>query len=263
MFGFFKRQPQPVRIPDDCVVWAVGDVHGRADLLGALLAEIRADLDRSNLSRRIVVMLGDYVDRGAESRRVLDILSDLSVVSELETHFLWGNHEDRFLAFMSEPLTGPSWCDFGGRETLWSYGIQAPSPRAAEQDWIEAARAMSAALPETHRRFLSQLEWSFELGGYFFAHAGARPGVTLSDQAERDLIWIRAEFLDGRKAFERMVVHGHTPESEIQNDHRRIGLDTGAYATGVLSGLRLEGTRRSVLQTSVRGDRIAVVRADI
>jgi serine/threonine protein phosphatase 1 len=140
------------------------------------------------------------------------------------------------------------WCDFGGRETMTSYGVAIPSIRE-QAEWDGLRQEFTAAIPDEHVEFLKGLELTYELGDYFFVHAGARPGVPLSDQAEQDLLWIRQPFLDDRRAFEKVVVHGHTPADEAYADHRRIGLDTGAYATGVLSAVRLEGEGRRLVQT--------------
>lgn len=256
LFGKSKRLAP--RAPDNCVVYAIGDIHGRADLLEPLLGAIRQDFGSSGAARRVVIFLGDYVDRGPDSKRVLDRLLAFASAAVAETHFIRGNHEESFLAFMSEPETGPAWCEFGGRETLWSYGVTPPPPRADPQAWAVAAEAMRRALPAEHLALLSGLEPCVEVGDYFFTHAGARPGVALSDQSHRDLMWIRGDFLQARNRFERTVVHGHTPEPAVHADQRRIGIDTGAYATGVLTALRLEGATADLLQTQVAAGVVTV-----
>lgn len=240
------------------MVWAVGDVHGRLDLLAPLIEAILTDLESSTAQRRVVVMLGDYVDRGPASRGVIDLLCDLSERADIETHFLRGNHEDRFEAFLSQPEVGPGWCDYGGREALASYGVPVPALRSAAEDWETACAEINAALPDRHRRFLAGLTYAFALGDYFFAHAGARPGTDLALQEPEDLMWIRSEFLQGAAPFDKLVVHGHTPVDQVHADHRRIGIDTGAYATGVLTGLRLEGARRDLLQARAAGAAISL-----
>jgi serine/threonine protein phosphatase 1 len=265
MIGSFFRKSKPAvrraaSVPDGAVVWAVGDVHGRADLLLPLMTEIVNDLRATRPARPVIVMLGDYVDRGADSKGVIDLLCRLSDVADIETHFLRGNHEDRFEAFLTEPELGPSWCEYGGREALLSYGVTIPALRGEVGGWIEASANLNAALPETHRRFLARQESSFEIGDYFFAHAGARPGIALTEQSDQDLMWIRGDFLGGRTPFEKVVVHGHTPEEAVHADSRRIGIDTGAYATGVLTGLRLEGEGRQLCQTRFAGKIIETTR---
>lgn len=248
-----QKRRRTVATPDDTVAWAVGDIHGRLDLLEPLVRDMVADLQASPKSRKVITFLGDYVDRGPESRGVIDLLSDLSSRHPVEFHFLRGNHEDRMEAFLTDPAVGASWCDYGGRETLLSYGIQAPSSRGDTAGWAAASEALAGALGERQRAFIERQEMSFSLGDYFFAHAGAKPGVSLEHQAAYDLMWVRQTFLDDPRPFDLVVVHGHTPTETVYADHRRIGIDTGAYATGVLSGLRLEGEDRWVLQTAKSG----------
>jgi serine/threonine protein phosphatase 1 len=265
MIGSFFRKAKPAvrraaSVPDGAVVGAVGDVHGRADLLLPMLTEIVNDLRATKPARPVVVMLGDYVDRGADSKGVIDLLCRLSDVEDIETHFLRGNHEERFEAFLSEPELGPSWCEYGGREALLSYGVTIPALKGDGDGWVEASANLGAALPDSHRKFLARQLSSFEIGDYFFAHAGARPGIALAEQSEQDLMWIRGDFLGGRAPFEKVVVHGHTPEEAVHADGRRIGIDTGAYATGVLTGLRLEGDTRQLLQTRAIGKTIETTR---
>lgn len=267
MFGSFLRRTKssraPASVPDGAVVWAIGDVHGRSDLLQPLLEAVVEDLRTVKPARPVVVMLGDYVDRGEDSRGAIDLLCRLADSEDIETHFLRGNHEDRFEAFLTEPELGPAWSEYGGREALRSYGVTVPVLRNEPEGWIEASAQLNAALPERHRRFLAQQASSFEIGDYFFAHAGARPGIALNDQSANDLMWIRSDFLNARGAFEKVVVHGHTPEEAVHSDARRIGIDTGAYATGVLTGLRLEGSRREVCQTRMAGRTIELSRRAI
>ena len=253
-----RNKPQ---IPDDCLVYAIGDIHGRADLMEPLLVAIDDDLSRAEASRQMVIFLGDYVDRGPDSRQVLDRLVAYSASSAAETHFIRGNHEDCLLAFMKDPATGPGWCEFGGRETLWSYGIAPPARRAEPHEWAAASDALRLVVPPSHLALLSDLKPSLEIGDYFFTHAGARPGVALSDQSDHDLMWIRGDFLDADTPFERVIVHGHTPEPAVMADHRRFGIDTGAYATGVLTALRLQGAACSLLQTEVVAGAVTVRRS--
>lgn len=261
---FSHRAARPAsRTPPDCVIWAVGDIHGRSDLADRLLQAIRADLHASSVSRKVVVLLGDYVDRGLDSRGVLDQLCNLAADPGLEVHFIRGNHEDRMEAFLADPGVGPSWCDYGGRDTLVSYGITPPAMRNDPEAWVEASRALGDAMSEHHHAFLRQQEYSVSIGDYFFAHAGARPGVPLINQDPYDLMWIRQPFLDHPAPFEQVVVHGHTPIEAVHSDTRRIGVDTGAYATNVLSAVRLEGETRVVLQATGRAGRVSVTTAPL
>jgi serine/threonine protein phosphatase 1 len=255
---FNRGQRQKPQLPEDCLVHAIGDIHGRDDLLEPLLSAIDDDLSLSKASRRVVIFLGDYIDRGPASNRVLDRLVAFSETSSAETHFVRGNHEDCLLAFLREPSTGPGWCEFGGRETLWSYGVTPPARRAEPQEWTAAADALRQVLPSSHLALLSDLKSCLEIGDYFFTHAGARPGVALVDQTNHDLMWIRGDFLDAENRFERVIVHGHTPEPAVMADQRRIGIDTGAYATGVLTALRLQGKAASLIQTQVVSGEVTV-----
>jgi serine/threonine protein phosphatase 1 len=233
-------------------LYAIGDIHGRADLLAPLLEEIRKDA--ASRSRTLFVALGDYVDRGPDSHRVVDLLLGLSAEPGIEAHFLRGNHDQILLDFLGDPSVGPYWRRVGGGETLYAYGVEPPAGRKHMEAWTSARDDFTAKLPERHLRFFQDLDHSFTWDGYFFAHAGAQPGTPLEAQSERDLMWIREPFLDGETAFDRIVVHGHTPAEEVHADHRRIGLDTGAYMTGVLTACRFEGSERRLIQAVERHD---------
>lgn len=239
-------------MPEGRLVWAIGDVHGRADLLGPLLAHILKDMRSARVERPILVGLGDYIDRGPASKDVIDQLLSFKRQG-VECCFLLGNHEESLLTFLADPSMGPSWCDFGGRETLWSYGIEPPSLLASEQDWQLASQSLAAALPPDHLGFLEQLELSCEIGDYFFVHAGVRPGVPLNEQDQRDLLWIRTDFLNHGGSFPKTIVHGHTPSEQVFSGRYRIGVDTGAYATSVLSAVRLFGERRDIAAVRLSG----------
>lgn len=256
----FRQRPaqRTSRTPPDCVIWAVGDIHGRADLLDRLIQAIRSDLSASQAVRKVVVFLGDYVDRGLDSRGVLDQLCNLAADPGLQLHFVKGNHEDRMEAFLQDPGVGPSWCDYGGRETLVSYGVNPPTMRGDADAWAEASRSLAEALPPHHRALLASQTLSVSIGDYFFSHAGARPGISLQAQSPEDLMWIRQPFLDHPAPFDQVVVHGHTPTDAVHSDGRRIGVDTGAYATNVLSAVRLEGQTRVQLQATGRAGRVTI-----
>lgn len=261
MFSRLFKKPSlrpPARIPAGCVVWAVGDIHGRSDLAGPLIHAIRADLLAAPATRKVLVFLGDHVDRGPDSRGVLDQIVSVKGDPTLEVHTLRGNHEDRMEAFLDQPELGPGWCEYGGREALMSYGVVPPVMKGDIEGWIAAAVALREALPEAHLQLLRGQSHSLSIGDYFFAHAGARPGVALEAQTPEDLMWIRQPFLDHPAPFEKVVVHGHTPTETVVSDARRIGVDTGAYATNVLSAVRLDGDTRALLQATGRGARVAL-----
>jgi serine/threonine protein phosphatase 1 len=234
---FFDSEPARPRIPDGICVYAVGDIHGRIDLLDRLLARIDADRADRPVVRAIEVFLGDYVDRGQDSAGVLERL--ISRGQSHETICLLGNHEDCLLEFFTNPGILTAWSQNGGLTTLLSYGLR-PSIQSSPEEQRELSAALAAAMPASHRRFLTELPLSFTCGDYFFVHAGVRPGVPLARQREEDLLWIREEFLRHEAAFEKVIVHGHTPVREPDVRANRIDIDTGAYATGRLTCLRLE-----------------------
>jgi serine/threonine protein phosphatase 1 len=234
------RKKRPPRLPEGVRIYAIGDVHGRADLLDRMLSRIDAHMAAHPVVRPIHLLVGDYIDRGPASREVVDLL--INCAQGREMVLLRGNHETFVGDFLSNPAALREWSRLGGLETLMSYGLKPPmSADAATQK--ELAAALSAALPATHRQFFDNLLPSFACGGYFFAHAGVRPGIPLAQQRDEDLLWIRDEFLLHEEDFGKVVVHGHTPVREIDIRPNRINIDTGAYATGRLSCLIIESDR--------------------
>ncbi len=233
----FRKNVKP-RLPDGVRIYAIGDVHGRADLLQSLLTVIDADLARSAPERAIQVFLGDYVDRGPDSRAVIDLLIERS--KSHETVCLKGNHEVFLLEVLKDPARLEEWRRYGGLLTLVSYGIN-PTMNPTPEQQIELIEGLRQALPPEHLSFLQQLRPSFACGDFFFAHAGVKPGVALERQKEEDLLWIREEFLEFERRFGKYVVHGHTPVSVPDIRSNRINIDTGAYATGNLTLLTIQG----------------------
>jgi serine/threonine protein phosphatase 1 len=251
---FDRASPPAARFPDGRVGFAVGDVHGRADLLGEMLAmlEDRAFDERREAGNPIVIFLGDYVDRGLHSAGVIDLLLQQRP-RYYERHYLKGNHEQSMLAFLDDPLANRAWVLQGGAETLISYGVQPPPPMGAEeQDWIGVAQALRAALPPAHLEFLQGLERYVALGDYAFVHAGIDADRTLENQTDEDLYWSRDRFIASRKRFSHRVVHGHTPVDRPFADRRRIAVDTGAYASGTLTAARFEGEDVTFLSVTDR-----------
>ena len=243
--------PHP-HVPAGVRVYAIGDIHGRADLLDQMFKRIDADFAQAPLLHRIEVFLGDYVDRGPASRQVLELLIERGRIHLSErgrkhqTIFLKGNHETLLVNFSANPSTLVSWQRLGGLETLMSYGLT-PSMNANARTQAELAVAFDKALPPSHRRFLTDLKPSFTCGDYFFVHAGVRPGVALEKQREEDLLWIRQEFLLCEDEFDKIIVHGHTPVLQPEFRSNRINIDTGAYATGRLSCLVLESDKMRII----------------
>jgi len=232
-----RPKKSPPRTPDDLRIYAVGDIHGRADLLAQLFACIDADAAAYPAPKTIEVFVGDYIDRGPQTREVLDMLVARSRIRRMVC--LKGNHETYIPDFLRNPAILDQWRLFGGLETLVSYGVM-PSINPDEQEQRELAAAFSGALPSSHRQFLANLKSSFTCGDYFFCHAGVRPGVPLSQQHEQDLLWIREDFLLHEEGFGKIVIHGHTPVAQPDIRPNRINIDTGAYATGRLTCLVLE-----------------------
>ena len=235
------------RTPDGTLIYAIGDIHGQLHLLDALLARIGGDAAcTEGARRRVLVFVGDYVDRGPDAAGVIERVS-ARLPGGFEAHCLMGNHEAILLEFLERPETLTHWLANGGRATLASYGVNPPELDASSRDVAACRDAFAAALPLAHLAFLKALEPVFSLGGYLFVHAGIRPGVALEDQALRDLLWIREDFLDSGDDFGAVVVHGHTPVREPVVKPNRIDIDTGARVHGRLTALRLFGAERSFL----------------
>lgn len=259
MFSLFRPKTKPKGAPatDGRLVYAIGDIHGRSDALEDLIDIIKGDMNLSaNSGRPLMVFLGDYVDRGPKSKDVVDFILRLQANPSFEVIVLKGNHEEAILRFLQEPEFGPVWADYGGLATLASYGINPPSGRTDQAAWNAASEQLSELMPKAHLDFYERLNLMTTVGDYAFVHAGVRPGVPLSDQTERDLLWIRDDFLSAPGKFEKIIVHGHTPTEDPQKTKNRIGIDTGAYATGVLTAVRLDDNGSTFLQSKIsRGGR--------
>lgn len=235
-------------LPPGIRVYAVGDIHGRADLLDRILASIDYHRGTSPPALCIEVFLGDYIDRGPDSRGVIARLS----ARESEQHprrqivALAGNHEAILCEVLERPERLDFWARIGGLETLMSYGIAVPTriEAAASKSLVDELRVR---MPLAHRLFLSRLNDSFACGDYFFVHAGVRPGVPLNRQDRADLLWIRGDFISSKADHGAVVVHGHTPVTKVETHSNRINLDTGAYITNTLSCLVLESQSRAII----------------
>ncbi len=235
-------------MPDGVRVYAVGDIHGRYDLLAEIYERILADIAGHGPAHNVGIFLGDYIDRGPSSRDVLAWLSE-SKLAFNEWVFLRGNHEEAMERFLSDPQILEHWRQFGGYETLYSYGVTPPVDRTA--DAIDAShREFVRVFPDRQRSLLARMEDHVIVGDYFFVHAGVRPGVPLDSQNPEDLLWIREPFLNSDADFGKFVVHGHTPVSEPDERINRFNIDTGAYLTNRLTCLVLEGRTRRILQTA-------------
>jgi len=235
---------QRPKLPGGRRLYAVGDIHGRADLLSQLFERIDDDLKSRPTADAIQVFLGDYIDRGPNSRQVIDLL--LARQRATDVVLLKGNHEDYALKFLNDPTVLSEWKNIGGLNTVFSYGVT-PIRYYDPQSQREVATALEHSMPDSHRHFLQGLALSFTCGDFFFVHAGVRPGIPLQQQSQHDLLWIREDFLLHEEDFGKVIVHGHTPAREPDIRSNRINIDTGAYATGRLTCLVLEGDQMSFL----------------
>jgi serine/threonine protein phosphatase 1 len=234
----FSSSAKLAAVPPGTRVYAVGDIHGCSQELDRLTAAIVRDGEDWIGERRLIYM-GDYVDRGPDSKGVVDRL--LNPPDGFIVQCLRGNHDQTLLDFLGDPAIYMSWRDFGARQTLVSYGVTPPLFDKATA-LKEARDRFQDALPGAHRDFFESLALSTTIGDYFFAHAGVRPGVALDEQLPEDLLWARDEFLFSSAEFGKVIVHGHTPATVPVRRRNRIGIDTGAYATGKLTAAVLEGT---------------------
>jgi serine/threonine protein phosphatase 1 len=234
-----KPRPKP-KLPDGIRVYAISDIHGCASLLQNVFAAIDLHLSRAAPARALHVFLGDYIDRGPASRQTIDLLIDRG--RGHKTIFLKGNHEAFLFEVLKDASRLEAWKEYGGFQTLMSYGLT-PSIKPDREEQNELVQALLSGMPDHHRRFFSNLRSSFSCGDFFFAHAGVKPGVPLRRQREEDLLWIRDEFLRSEEDFGKFVVHGHTPVPKPDIRPNRINIDTGAYATGILTLLTIEGER--------------------
>jgi serine/threonine protein phosphatase 1 len=226
-------------------IYAIGDIHGRLDCLESMLHLIDADLAENPVEDPMLVFLGDYGDRGPDSRGVIDLLARKSRKDNVIC--LKGNHDECFERFLRNPNeVAEAFLSWGGVETLASYAV--PATGAMDNN-RKLSLEMVKSVPDRHRNFLSELKDCYFEGDYFFCHAGIRPDVAIDAQQSHDLIWIREEFLSHEGPFEKVVVHGHTPVPQVEILPNRINTDTRAYETGVLSCVVLEGSSIRILQT--------------
>ena len=244
MVKLFGRSGKRAKTPDGRRIYAVGDIHGALDCLDQLVAQI--EKDAGDLNDAQLVFLGDYVDRGPDSKGVIDRLVALKKEYP-ETVFLKGNHEAVMLDFLSDAEEALEWLDWGGDQTLRSYGVSGVLTKAGE----DLSTALAAAMPKPHRTFLHSLELMHIAGDYLFVHAGIRPGVAIEDQDEDDLLWIRKRFHDAaaNERPEYTVVHGHHPMKKPVDAGWRVGVDTGACWSGVLTAVCLDGDKRKFIST--------------
>jgi len=230
-----RRKP---KLPDGIRIYAISDIHGCANLLQQMLTVIDRDLVNIGSFRAIHVFLGDYIDRGADSKRTIDLLIERGL--KHESVFLRGNHEAFLADVLKDPTQLQEWRQYGGLQTLTSYGLR-PSFNPDPIEQKELVSQLAEAIPPYQLKFFQSLRSRFVCGDFFFVHAGVRPGVPLSKQQDLDLLWIRDEFLRSEEDFGKYIVHGHTPVQVPDIRANRVNIDTGAYATGNLTLLTIQG----------------------
>jgi serine/threonine protein phosphatase 1 len=236
------------RVPEGQRLYAIGDIHGRLDLLDTLLETIEEDDARRGPAQSRIIFLGDLIDRGPSSAQVVERAMQIAA-GPGDCQFLLGNHEEVFLQAMSGDLKALAFFTrIGGRETILSYGISEEEYRHA--DFPELLALLNERVPGAHIRFLEGFEDLIVIGDFAFVHAGVRPGQALADQRASDLRWIRREFLEHNGGLEKIIVHGHTITEDVEIRSHRIGLDTGAYSSGKLTAMGFEAGERWVLDTA-------------
>lgn len=247
-----KAEPATRRL-----LYAVGDIHGRADLLADLLEKIRRDVaDSAPADRPILIFVGDYIDRGPSSREVIDIILSLQTEGFFSVGALRGNHDQFLLDFLQDGSSGPMWLAFGGAATLAAYGVKPPQVRTDKVAWAQTASQLARNMPPEHRSFFEATAPMAVFENFVLVHAGIRPNVPLEHQAPEDLLGIRNTFLlDDDPSPGHVVVFGHTPQNEPLLTRSKIGIDTGAYATGILTAVRLFEGRPTFIQTQGLGQR--------
>jgi serine/threonine protein phosphatase 1 len=231
---------RPARVPPGVCVYAVGDIHGRVDLLAELHRLISEDASHLTPgTEKLVVYVGDYVDRGMESRQVVDLLLERPLPN-FSPVYLLGNHDAWLLSFLVDAQIGPTWLRYGGDATLHSYGVSVGLQRDDARIYDKLQGELRERVPRLHVDFLQNLELSYETGDFLFVHAGVRPTLPLDRQTAEDLLLIREPFLSWRRDLDKVVVHGHTVGADPIIRNNRIGIDTGACWTGCLTCLVLE-----------------------
>ncbi|WP_160006267.1 metallophosphoesterase family protein [Rhizobium sp. 18055] len=246
-----RRQHLDIAGQDYVAIYAIGDVHGCHDKLVLACNAISADASAQK-GRTLAIFLGDYVDRGMQSKSVLNYITN-SGSFDFGCLFLCGNHDEAFLNFCRDPGRSLSWLDLGGRETLMSYGIDADHMLNSAGGIASLSEAVAQVVPARHLEFIENLPVLAKIGQNVFVHAGIRPGVPLAQQSDRDLMWIREPFLSRGPELDLTVVHGHTVSEEPAFGRNRIGIDTGAYESGRLTVMRMTGSEISFLApTSAR-----------
>ncbi|WBO20809.1 metallophosphoesterase [Sphingomonas abietis] len=236
-------------IPPGERVYAIGDVHGCADELERLLDMIAQDHAARGPARQTVILLGDLVNRGPDSARAVQVARDL--LASGTGRLVKGNHEELFiLAGRGDRRAIRTLLAVGGLTTLASFGLTDEEIHGG--NYHDLALLLKQRIPRDILAFLDAAEQKIAIGDYLFVHAGIRPGVPITEQNSADLRWIRDEFLTSQAAHGAMVVHGHTITETVAERENRIGIDTGAYQSGILTAIGLEGSARWFLSTTAK-----------
>lgn len=240
----------PPSTPENTRIYAIGDIHGRFDLLKKLHALIEEDAAScAENCRKVIVYIGDYIDRGLESKQVIESFISENMIG-FERIFIKGNHEDAMLSFLGNSMIGEIWFAWGGYATVQSYGTKLTDEQGKKLDMEELRLAFQDVLPESHLRFLQTLKVSHIEGDYLFVHAGIKPGIALDKQLDKDMMIIRDEFIFSEyPSSEKTVVFGHTIFEQPFHKEGKIAIDTGAYATGRLTAVVLENTSVKFIST--------------
>ena len=229
-------------INKNSAIYAIGDIHGCYQLLKKTINNIENDIKKNKIKHPTLVFLGDYIDRGPDSKKVLDFL--IKIKYKHKSIFLKGNHEDVLLRFIKNHKKCSLLVINGGMPTLESYGINTKeidptknkSILDSEKKYKKIHEQFLNNMPKSHLDFLkNELCLYYENDDYFFAHAGVRPGISLNKQSEQDLLWIREPFLSCQNKHDKLIIHGHTITNKADIQNNRIGIDTGAYHTNELT----------------------------
>ena len=230
--------------------FAIGDIHGCLSALTNLLDAIVDDIKSTDIKPDII-FLGDYIDRGANSKEVIQKIVDITATSfdglANKVIPLFGNHEQAILKFLKEPEFGKKWMDYGGAPALRSYGVEPPSLSENIESWSDARDKLKQLMPSEHIKFIQELIYYHISGDYIFVHAGLYPGIPIEQQEYSDMLMIREPFLSHSKPFEKFVIHGHTPNEEPVIKSNRICIDTGTYATNVLTAIKVTNEGKKII----------------
>jgi len=253
-----KPQARMPAVPDGTRHYVVGDIHGRLDLFDALIAAIEEDDSQRPEAATEIILLGDLVDRGPESAGVIARTREWQ--KRRTVRVLAGNHEEMFLEAFEKPDVLRHFLKHGGRETIMSYGISKKQFNAMTLD--ELFMMLPQIVPQSERDYVAAFEDMIIAGDYLFVHAGIDPTMPIAAQKRSDMLWIRDRFLSHEGPLEKVVVHGHTIFERVMDCGNRIGIDTGAFRSGVLTALVLEADQRRILQACESDGQIEIFHGD-